>query len=181
MGVLNGEDRSSPTKSATPARALAQSCLFVDDLDCIREQANQQATEDKLEQLRREEVHTRAVMMEHAEQQQRTALLAEGLDPDTGQGFWCFRGTVAERLVGECRRSQDECIDRLLWRERTGMEVPERRCQRHAQAACFRLTRTLQEGERFMCFDELPTCELLQGTVDGAKFASPPSECEIAS
>ncbi|MEM9459122.1 MAG: hypothetical protein AAGF11_33395 [Myxococcota bacterium] len=172
------EDGSTPP--SLQSSSFIQNCLISTDEDCFREQANQAATEAKLEELRREEIRTRGVMHDQAEQQRRATMRAAGLDPDTGTGFWCFEGTMAGRPLGECRRSQDACIDRLMFRERNGLEVGDRRCTRHAQAACFRLTRTLEEGERVMCFDQVSTCERLHGSVDPEGFMAPPTECEVA-
>lgn len=187
LGNGTAEPSSSPTYSSSPlayhapSRPLAQNCLLSNDQECAREQANQAATEAKLEQIRREEARSREVAMEQAEEQRRATMIAAGLDPETGKGFWCFRGTLGGHELGECRRSEDECIDRLLFRERGGMEMAARKCERHAQAACFSLTRTLEEGERRMCFDEIPACELLRGTVEPEGFVAAPSECEVAS
>ncbi|MEM7159103.1 MAG: hypothetical protein AAF799_40070 [Myxococcota bacterium] len=172
---------SSIASQYSPSTPTSQNCWLSSDTECAREQANQAATEAKLEQLRREEVHNREVMREESDRQQQATMLAAGLDPDTGRGFWCFEGTQGEHRLGECRRTEDQCIDRLLWREGKGMKMSERKCTRHAQAACFRLTRTLEEGERFMCFDSVNTCEQVLGTVDAEGFEAPPSECAVSS
>ena len=183
MTLGNGSSSSSPTYETSPSAPspVFQNCLLSDDEDCLREQANQAQTTAELEQLRKEEAKRDEAMMAQAEEQHRSSMVAAGLDPEAGQGFWCFRGRKGGRSIGECRRSQDECIERLLFRERSGMEVEDRRCIEHAQAACFRLTRTLKEGERVMCFDELSTCQQMQGSIDAEGFASAPTECEGAS
>lgn len=172
---------SSIVSHYSPSTPAAQNCWLSSNPDCAREQANQAATEAKLEQLRREQAHNRRVMIAQSDEQQRATMLAAGLDPETGRGFWCFAGTQAEHSLGECRRTQDQCIDRLLWRENGGMTMNDRKCARQAQAACFRLTRTLEEGERFMCFDTMASCQAINDRVDAEGFVSAPSACAVTS
>ncbi len=107
-------------------------------------------------------------------------MIAAGLDPDTGKGFWCFRGTMVGDPFGECRRTQDACVDQFLRRERTGLVAEHRRCQRHVEAACFQVTRDLEEGERTMCFDSMATCDRIRGKVDPEGFVAAPTACVVA-
>ena len=156
-------------------------CQMWDETCLVRVQdiRHQRQTQAKLDELLRATQQAREEQQQQHEQRLRAINRAAGLDPDAGQGFWCFTAQSPARSLTECRRTWDECADRILQREREGMTVEGRRCEQYAQAACFRLTRDLKEGERAVCYGDQTTCETMRNGLGSEEFASPPTVCRV--
>lgn len=174
---------SSPPPSHPRESAAAVLCELNDDDACRRRvQAERHHNETQeligreaeLDRMNQERMH------EEELDQMRANARAAGLDPDKGKGWHCFAGEMRGKRLSECRRTWDDCADRLLQRERAGLVSKNRRCEKHAQAACFEFTRTLKEGQRLFCFDDVAMCEQLRNGVDPEGFVSPPTECTVS-
>ena len=137
------------------------------------------ATEAKLDRILEQLEEGRKERQRQHEETLRTMKRIAGLDPDAGMGFWCVTSRAGDDSLTECRRSWDECADRILGREREGRTVESRRCTEYAQAACFRLTRSLEEGERALCYGDTATCETARQGLETEGLASPPTACEV--
>ncbi|MEM9461342.1 MAG: hypothetical protein AAGF11_44670 [Myxococcota bacterium] len=156
-------------------------CQLWDETCLIRVQdiRHQRQTQAKLDELLRANQQAREEQQQQHEQRLRAINRAAGLDPEAGQGFWCFTGQSPQRSLTECRRTWDECADRILQREREGMTVEGRRCEQYAQAACFQITRTLKEGPRSVCYGDLASCETSKRGLGSQGFVSPPTACRV--
>lgn len=156
-------------------------CALTDENCLIRVQAirHHAANMAKLDEVLRALEQGRKEEQQRHEETLRTMKRLAGVDPDAGMGFQCFASEAAGRSLIECQRTWDECADRILLREREGHDVGERRCEAYAQAACFRVTRTLKEGERVMCYGDVASCESIKRSLKGEAFVSAPTACRV--
>lgn len=148
-------------------------------LSRVQDIRHQAANEAKLDEIIAKLDEAQQARQRQHEETLRVIKRAAGLDPDAGMGFWCLTGEVEGRAWTECRRTWEACADRLLSREKAGVELEDRRCTQYAQAACFRVTRNLEEGERAICYGDTATCEDARAHLDSQGFASAPTACRV--
>ncbi len=184
VGCATSTPASPPEESLGYEGSLAQEileCQLTDEecLSRVQDIRHQQQTQAKLDEIVQQGEQIRREQSEQHEQRMRAIYRAAGLDPDAGQGFWCFTGHTGERSLVECRRTLDSCADQAVARHRQGKKIEGNRCEEYAQAACFRVTRTLKEGERTRCYGDLGSCETIQHELGIEGFVSPPTTCRI--
>ena len=96
-----------------------------------------------------------------------------------GQGWYCYEGELTSRPFGQCDRDRLQCGTMLASRQEKGLRTNTMACHEQAQAACFQVTRTLEEGPRVFCFPSTALCEDNHARVATREDVGEQTDCAV--
>ena len=146
------------------------------DVHCHSASAHRAATARQTQTL----LHTERRQAARHQQQQALLYRVHKSQTNAGsQGFWCFEGQHSGDTFGQCHPNRESCLMLMGRRIESGM-VDAADCDRHEQAACFLVTRSLKDGHKRYCFPTTEQCDDWQDDAAARDFETV-TDCSVAN